>query len=104
MKNPVAPNYFTAVGGETHSELWLTMIANVLNLPLRRLQLVRQTVQGAVALALLANGGQWEQIPFQHQLIQPTPQLAARYQKQYHRYQRLTATMIHYFSTKEAEL
>ena len=103
MKNPVAPSYFTAVGGGTHSALWLTIIANVLNLPLRRLQPARQTVQGAAALALLATGGQWEQIPFKQQLIQPTPQLAVRYQQQYHRYQRLTTTMINYFSTKEAK-
>ena len=58
MKNPVAPHYFTTVGGGTHSTLWLTMIANILNLPLCCIQPVRQTVQGAAALALLATGGQ----------------------------------------------
>ena len=92
-----SPSFSTVSGGGARSELWMRILANVLNLEIRIPETEEGPALGGVKLAAAAAEGSKEPLFRRTQairrVVRPDPAIAARYEKKYRNYQKIYPQM-----------
>ena len=92
-----SPSFSTVSGGGARSELWMRILANVLNLEIRIPETEEGPALGGVKLAAAAAEGSKEPLFRREQairrVVRPDPAIAARYEKKYRNYQKIYPQM-----------
>lgn len=96
MKNTEAPEYFSIVGGGAKSPLWIQVLANILQTPIKRMEGSQEAVHGAALLAVIGITGESNVGPTDDQMFIPQSHLMASYEEKYQKYVKLTEMMVHY--------
>lgn len=91
----VAIHMLHAAGGGAHSEVWMQMKADMLNIPITALSTVDAGTVGSAMLTGIAAGyfkdleDAAEHMVEKKKIYQPNPEMHKKYQKLYERYQKL---------------
>ena len=78
----------TVVGGGAKSPLWLEIIANVLNKPIRRVTEGTEAVHGAIQLAIMSQGIMFAPPHSNSELILPKTDISHFYDVQFEQYKK----------------
>jgi xylulokinase len=102
MRNEEDPQYFTIVGGGAKSHLWVQVLANILNTPIRRVKSAQGAVSGAVALAIIGvEGRQFTLNDAEVEMVHPTERIASKYEKRYQKYLGLSELMLKFVAKEK---